>query len=733
MNASINLRYLKSLLPYLGALALPLAGIACSSGASQETVPGAESRGYQSARAIGKADGDVPAIPDEAKAVVEVYAMDIWGRLLPEDETALEVHGRRSKSSLTAGPVRYLPLTETDTVTLRLSASGHAPAEVSVSFDGTGALEGLSAELVGDDARQGFCSSRQVLAYGEQALPTISLYLGLRHNWFSSQGRPPRAGNRIELFMDGEAGWGQVYADLDRASASVLLSTWWWESDFELVRPADTHHLLNPEVRWGNTILGVLERSPAHKRILVGQFWGQDSIFSWITTDAKLRAHAEASNDGFEFMGMANETHGQFYFEPASFSFGERVREQHEELVRRDLEHDDPIESNVPSRYVDMTDWPVSVDFNHASYHQKFVVVDDEVAYVGGMNLTDTDWDTSEHEVFEHRRMRYGASEAARAAVMDRERLPDKGPRKDYVLRVEGPAAQDVADVFKRRWDLQLDESADYADRSTPFEVGRHIAPRPSGATVQVTATLPQPLWEHAIAESWLNAVAQAESFILIEDQYFRMPMINEAIAARMDEVPSLQLIVITKPTNDWTDPACEWTARSHELFSTRFPTRYRTFRLRSFDTVVTWGANETESRFADIDIHSKMLIIDDFFMSVGSCNKNNRGIVYEGELNVAVLDREWVGNERRRILENMLPAGTQVSDDVQGWIAQLTEAAAWNDAVFGRWEEQGHDISLDGAPLPETYGPRGFVYSLSFPNPSDCLIEGMGPDITSR
>ena len=32
-------------------------------------------------------------------------------------------------------------------------------------------------------------------------------------------------------------------------------------------------------------------------------------------------------------------------------------------------------------------------------------VVDDEVAYIGGMNLRRVDWDTSDHEVFDARRM----------------------------------------------------------------------------------------------------------------------------------------------------------------------------------------------------------------------------------------------------------------------------------------------------------------------------------------
>jgi phosphatidylserine/phosphatidylglycerophosphate/cardiolipin synthase-like enzyme len=381
---------------------------------------------------------------------------------------------------------------------------------------------------------------------------------------------------------------------------------------------------------------------------------------------------------------------------------------------------------------VDLTQWPVNVNFQHASYHQKFMVIDHDVAYVGGMNFRRVDWDTSKHVVFDHRRMLYGATKADREAVMEKKKLPDTGPRKDYILRMQGPAAQDVADVFQIRWAQQLADGVTYANKSTPFTVERNIAPA-GGHQVQVTATLPQPFWEHAIAESWFNAVAMAEQFIFIEDQYFRMPMLNQAIVDRMNAKPNLRLIVITKPVNEWTDPGCAWTHQSHALFKTNFPDRYMMLQLRAFDTVVTWGIDETESRYQDMDVHSKMLIVDDKFMSVGSCNKNNRGMVYEGELNVAVLDPAWVRSERRRIFANVLPAGTPATDDVSTWWGHFKAAAAWNDQVYANWEDEGFDIDLNGAPLPAEYTPDALVHSLDFRTLSDCFIESVGPDMVGR
>ncbi len=668
----------------------------------------------------------------QTRALLEIYPMDLWAQFLPGDAT-LSVTRNGVAMTKSGSPVVTVSLDQPGSYEISLSYPEHEDMHVSVDYDGSGDLDG--AVLLGgpETARMGLAFSHDMRAVGARELPVHTAYLGLRHKWFSAQGRPARRGNDLTFLADGEQAWSSVAEDLRAAVSSVHISTWWWQSDFELLRDKATHATLTPSERWTNTILGITEVSPAHKRVLVGQFWGQDSILSWMTTDPDLKAYAETPNDHFEFMGMANETEGVFWFEVDPFVFGDRVRSEHAEATGRSFDPEQEIDSTIPPRQVDLTEWPISMEIEAASYHQKFMIVDDEVAYVGGMNLKEVDWDSSKHEVFEFRRMNFDATEAQRQAVIDKKSLPDNGPRKDYMVRIHGPSAQDVADVFHERWMYQIAQGVEYAENSTPFAVQRAIPEQPGGKQVQVTATLPQPFWEHAIAESWFNAVSQAEAYIYIEDQYFRAPMLNDVIVARMQEKPDLRLVVITKPINEWTDPGCYWTYESHKRFETAFPDRYMLLQLRSFDTVVTWGVDETEARWGDIDVHSKMLIVDDKFMSVGSANKNNRGMVYEGELNIAVLDDAWVRDARRRIFANLLPEGTSATDDVSVWWNDLKQAAAWNDAVYERWDAEGGDISLDGAPLPAEYRPEGFLYSMDFPDSSECLIESVGPDMTVR
>ena len=486
----------------LGTVALLSLVISCGAGCSAS-----EDDADSSEDAISAGD---------ANAALEIHALDIWARALDAKDVKLTVarDGR---------PVRIQPLQtttvylkESGSYTLHLEAPQHEPLDLTVNYNGG------DATIEGKDGA--YSLSHTQLPVAGRNLPAHVLYMGLRHKWFSSEGRPARHGNSVKFMMDGEEAWGTVRRELVKSTKEVLVSTWWWESDFELQRsPIGA----SSAERWSKTILGTLEAIPSQKKVLVGEFIGQDTLFSLLNTDSKLRAHATKTGDRFEMMSQANETRGKFRFEIPAFPFGDRVKKAIPDALPFAM--NGQVVSSVPPHDVDITQ--LGFDVPLASYHQKFMVVDHDVAFVGGMNLKAADWDTSRHEVYEEQRMDIGAFDVTRELVATKHRHPDTGPRKDYMVRVEGPAAEDVADVFHERWDNLRQIRAKHSEVTTPFAVSHDIAPRAGGIDVQVTATLPSPFKEHAIAETWFNAVQNAEKFIFIEDQYFRMPMINDAIA----------------------------------------------------------------------------------------------------------------------------------------------------------------------------------------------------------
>ncbi len=673
----------------------------------------------------------------EPTPILEVHLMDIWGQ--PIDESLVDIVLDRDSNPIAYGAngsIVSLPLDAPGTYNFSLTAEDHYQAEFSIDFDGGDELSSASIHDADTPRYFGITMGHKWKNANNQQIPKHVVFVGLRHKWFSSQGRAARYGNLIELEIAGEQAWSRVYDDLITAQDSVLIGTWWWMSDFELIRDWDTHATLTEEQRWDNTIMGVLSGLPAVVRIMVGEFWGSHDILDWLTSDDLLREFAQTAGDDFEFMGQGNDSSGVFPLDPPAFVFGDRVR-TNGDYSNLNFDPEQPIESELENYTIDMTDWPfVDLEFQIASWHQKFMVIDQRIAYIGGMNIKSTDWDSSDHLVFDHRRMNYDATFDERQEVINKERETDLGPRRDYMLRIEGPSVQDATDVFNKRWSFLIDSGVTFSENSTNFVTQHDQAYHADGSQVQVTATMPKPFSEQAIAETWFNAISQAQDYIYIEDQYWRIPWLVEAIAQRMRSVPSLRLIVITKPIDEWLDPGCEWTYRTNQQLLEEFgQSRYITYQLRTFDWVVTWGFDETESRFVDIDTHSKMLIVDDKFMSIGSCNKNNRGILYEGELNAAILDPVWVKAQRKRIFENLLPEGTIVADDTASWWQQFADAAAYNDSVYDAWDDEGWDIDNgDGSgPLPGQYLPDGFIYSLHFGEVDDCFFEGVGPDMTFR
>lgn len=668
-------------------------------------------------------DGSPPRTTTPASAArLEVHALDLWGQALPADAGTLTVTLDGEAVPTTGWPVAVLDLPGPGTYEVALDAPLHEPLSVRLVFDGGAGLDALSSPTDAAAEGQGLLLAHRV----EAGLPVHTAFLGLRHRWFSAQARPARRGNEVELYLNGADAWASVAEEVEQAVDTIHWATWWWTSDFELVRGPDHVRSTRAE-RNANTVLARLDARPATKRILVNDFPLDLSL------DDDLRDRGATGGDGFEVMRHANETTGVFWFEPAPFAFADRVRLRVQGQEATPFDEEPLLTSNVPAREVDLTDWPIDFEFEHATYHQKFGIFDGHTAFVGGMNVQGVDWDTSEHSVFDPRRMAIDATPAEREAVEAKEELPDFAPRRDFMARIRGPLVADAEDVFAMRWQDRLDAGERYAVHASPAPVTGGQAAVEGGVQAQITTTLPEPFWEHGIAESWFNAVAQAERYLFIEDQYFRMPMVVEALLERMAEAPDLEVVVIVRPVSEWTDTGCQWTYITLNALEDAYPERFHPFYLRSFDTVEVFALfDETEARFVDHDIHSKLLIVDDLFLSVGSANKNNRGLVYEGEMNLAVVDAAWVSEQRRRVVQGVLPSFATAADEAlgpDGWIEQLKVTAAWNQGVVEAWDDDSFDLDLDGAPLPARYQPEGFVYPLAFGRPDDCFIEGVGPE----
>jgi len=652
-------------------------------------------------------------------ANLELVPLDTWGRDLDGATWGLDRDPATVVDPSAAPGTLLMPLGAAPVeLTAVLRAPDYERAGARVAWSGAGGANGFTVDT--DD--------HVVATWGERAIggrvcPVYTVYVAPEHQWFAATGMAPTLSG-TQLFLDGEDTWAAVAQDVSQVTKRLTWSTWWWESKFELVRPPN-HATLSASQREQNTLMTRFKGlAGVEKRLLINRFWADnlDAAVN-LNSDTELLRVAAAPSDNFEVVFQANPVDvpvdGQYEYERPKWSLTERVHANPRYASRTVVRADPGAEA-----------WRAASTLQVASWHQKAMVMDGKIAWVVGMNSKATDWDSSNHEVYDERRMSFEASASDRQDVADGIALSEFEPRKDFAVRVDGPAVRDVEAILKQRWDASMADGELYADRATPFALDPAPPSPPGAVQVQIGATMPPPYGDMAILETQVRALQQAEDLILIEDQYFRAPLLNEIIGAQMLAKPDLRLIVVTMDVSTW-DGGSQWTHLSDAWFADQFPGRYQLLTLVASDLYLDEGFfwDTVELVEQPIFTHSKLRIVDDRYLSVGSANYNNRGYLYEGELNASVLDRAFVTDARSRVMRNWV--GPKWAGLLNGQGANdfevVRQAAADNRAVLDWWAANGPDMSV-----PEARAARagrwtsGFVVPLTIAGDYE---RDVGPD----
>ena len=295
------------------------------------------------------------------------------------------------------------------------------------------------------------------------------------------------------------------------------------------------------------------------------------------------------------------------------------------------------------------------------SWHQKTIIVDNNYAFVGGMNAKENDWDTADHAVYDQRRNPHDMKAARRKEKKHKQELPDFPPRQDYMTLIIGEAVADVQANFVERWNYCISQQYDYYKYATKLPT-----PKPSAgfSTVpaQVSRTMPHyppsPTGENGIYLTYQKAVHLAKNYIYIEDQYFRSQMLASDIALACKRNKKLRIIVVTPPDYpSKLEQDEKWKVASFSSYWTHkaFKTIQKVVRnFCLFYLQVSAKDKSGKLQYYPIDLHAKIMIIDDRWYTIGSCNINDRGFQTEGEINLSV-SHESAKDLRKRIFTQNL------------------------------------------------------------------------------
>ena len=281
-----------------------------------------------------------------------------------------------------------------------------------------------------------------------------------------------------------------------------------------------------------------------------------------------------------------------------------------------------------------------------ASHHQKIVVLDDALAFVGGIDLTRGRWDRPEHRAVEPLR-----------------RLPDGSPYApfhDVQMAVDGEAAGAIGELARDRWR----RAAGRAPVSHPPGGGLWPADlQPDFTDVDVAIARTAPAYEgepgvQEVKQLYLDAIAAARRSIYIENQYFTSPAAGDAIAARLREPEGPEVVVVSRRNaSGWLEQNTMYVQRARLLR-----------RLRELDAngrLQAYFPDQAGLKEHCIDLHSKLMLVDERLLRVGSANLNNRSFGLDTECDLAIESSgsriaEAIAALRCRLLGEHLGVGSE-------------------------------------------------------------------------
>jgi phosphatidylserine/phosphatidylglycerophosphate/cardiolipin synthase-like enzyme len=251
-------------------------------------------------------------------------------------------------------------------------------------------------------------------------------------------------------------------------------------------------------------------------------------------------------------------------------------------------------------------------------HHEKTIVIDGELAFVGGIDLTDAAgdrFDTQDHQA----RRRIGWH--------------------DVATRLRGPAVADVGEHFRVRW------------RELTGENLPEVTPPPSAGetTVQVLRTVAEgmyeavPRGEFRIFESYMRVLRSARELIYIENQFLWSPEIVSLIADKLRHPPTPQFrVVILLPakanngaedTRGQVSVLVEADGAAHRVLAAT---------IRSL--------SPAKDRADPLYVHAKVAIVDDRWLIAGSANINAHSFFNDTEMCVATDDAALARDTRVRL-----------------------------------------------------------------------------------
>jgi phosphatidylserine/phosphatidylglycerophosphate/cardiolipin synthase-like enzyme len=297
-------------------------------------------------------------------------------------------------------------------------------------------------------------------------------------------------------------------------------------------------------------------------------------------------------------------------------------------------------------------------DRAHAAFcqHQKSWLIDagtpSETAFIGGINLT--------------------AIAPASPGHLD------GSGRHDLYVEVTGPSATDVHHNFVQRWneasERSLDNGAWDDDGAMPLPFPSRLSDPQGGSVVQIQRMVHPGRYsdghatpggraydiaagERSILEQYRQAIEAARSSIYIENQALPVPEIASMLESALKRGIEVVMLVPAEP-EEFVRASRLNPERAEHYDRIQALGRYQNFAL------VGIAAPDRDKRRTAIYVHAKIMLVDDAWATIGSCNLHANSLSGHSEMNAAIWDQTVVRALRCQLLAEHLGLDTADLDD---------------------------------------------------------------------
>lgn len=260
-----------------------------------------------------------------------------------------------------------------------------------------------------------------------------------------------------------------------------------------------------------------------------------------------------------------------------------------------------------------------------SSHHQKLIVIDDAVAFCGGMDLSCGRWDSCSHAAHDARR-----------------RLLDGAPYSpvhDVQVMVDGPAARCIGEYVRSRWSRAAYEKIGRGAERPAAEVWPEtVAPDFRNVAVALARSEPgfagaPPVTE--VERLFIRMIRDAKRSIYIENQYLTLESVADHLTRALKANPELEAVIVSSNTYpSWVEDAAMIPGRHR--FMQRIQDGGVGARIRFLAP-----SNGATHRAAEIKVHAKVMIVDDRYLRIGSANICRRSMGTDTEFDLTILGED--------------------------------------------------------------------------------------------